>query len=119
MYANREAVVYAIGYPDNISAGLGLHDGRGTELQRVLREHAGLQTEHGYLNFDEAYARYSETFGLGSGRAYYHWVCFRYAADGVLYIGNSAPGYCGIWDTLTREQYDRLGSWSCLWVTGS
>lgn len=116
VYANRESVVYHIGYPYNISSSVGLHDGSGAQLQRVLSEHAGLTTEQGWLSFDEAYARYSQTLGLGSGGAYYHWVAFRGTSGSNLWISNSAPGYRGVWDVLSRYDWDRLGPWSCLWV---
>lgn len=117
IYANREQVVYAIGYPSNISPALGLHDGSGVELQRVLHEQAALHMQQGWLSFDQAYNIYSHVVGLGSGAAYYHWVAFRGAGNGRLYIANSAPGYRGIWNELTRADWDNLGSWSCLWST--
>jgi hypothetical protein len=118
IYANREAVGYHIGYPDEINSQYGLMntEGPGAALQRVLREHAGLETQQGWLSFDEAYDLYSHTFGLGSGQSYYHWVGFRGAANGRIYIANSAPGYCGIWNELTPDDWHRLGSWNCLWV---
>jgi hypothetical protein len=116
VYANREAVTYAIGYPNNISPALGLHDGSGTHLQRVLREHAGLETEQARFSFDEAHAFYSAGLGLGSGQEYYHWVAFRGVAGANLWISNSAPGYRGIYDQLSRYDYDRLGGWNHLRV---
>jgi hypothetical protein len=117
VYTNREQVVYAIGYPNNISSSVGLHDGSGAQLQRVLSEHAGLNTQQGWLNFDQAVSIYSNTLGLGSGGAYYHWVAFRGVSGSNLWISNSAPGYRGIWDELSRYDYDRLGPWSCIWVS--
>lgn len=116
VYANREAVVYHIGYPSDISSALGLHDGSGLQLQRVLQEHAGLETQQGWLSFDEAYAIYSQGIGLGSGQEYYHWVAFRGTTGANLWIANSAEGYRGIYDQLSRYDYDRLGPWSCLWI---
>lgn len=116
IYANREAVVYDIGYPSNISSSVGLHDGSGAQLQRVLAEHAGLPTEQNWLDFDTAYGVYSQTFGLGSGGAYYHWVAFRGVQGGNLWIANSAPGYKGIYDVLSRDDFLRLGPWSCIWI---
>lgn len=116
LYANRQAVVEAIGYPQNISEALGLHDGSGIELQRVLREQTGLETQQGWLSFDEAYAIYSDGLGLGSGGAYYHWVAFRGTSGSNLWISNSAPGYQGIYDQMSRYDYNRLGPWSCLWI---
>jgi hypothetical protein len=115
VYANREAVVHEIGYPHNISSMYGLHDGTGAQLQRVLAG-SDIQTDQGWLSFDEAYALYSEGLGLGSGTEYYHWVAFRGVAGSNLWISNSAPGYRGVYDQLSRYDYDRLGPWNCLWV---
>jgi hypothetical protein len=116
-YANREAVVYAIGYTHNINPTYGLMDGSGAQLQRVLMEQAGLSTEHAYLSFDEAYAIYSHTFGLASGGALYHWVAIKGAQDGLIQIANSAEGYKGVYSTLDRSQWNTWGPWSCLWIT--
>jgi hypothetical protein len=116
IYANREMVAQHIGYPDNINAQYGLMDGSGSELQRVLREHAGLTTEQGWLGFDEAYARYSQTPGLMSGANLYHWLGVRGVQGPNIWVSNSAPGYCGVYDTLSRQQWDQWGGWSCIWV---
>ena len=115
IYVNRENTVYAIGYPGNINGTYGLMDGSGSELQRVLHD-AGLSTDQGWLSFDEAYARYSETPGLMSGAAYYHWVGVRGVHGSNLWIANSAWGYKGIYDEISRDDWNRLGGWSCIWV---
>jgi hypothetical protein len=116
VYANRESVVYAIGYPGNINSQYGLMDGSGSELQRVFREQTGLKTEQSWLSFDEAIEHYYYAPGMMSGAAYYHWVGVRGVQGGNLWIANSAPGYKGIWDTLTREDFQRLGGFSCIWL---
>jgi len=116
VYANREAVVYDIGYTGNINPSYGLMDGSGSELQRVLRSSAGLKTEQSWLNFDEAYATYAQTAGLMSGASWYHWVGVRGVQGSNLWVANSAPGYKGIWDVLSRADYERLGGFSCIWV---
>lgn len=116
VYGNREAVVYAIGYPDNVNSRHGLSDGSGAELQRVLHEHAGLDTQQGWLSFDEAYDTYSRTFGLMSGGNWYHWVAVRGTSGSNLWIANSAPGYRGVWDVLSRADFDRLRPFSCIWI---
>jgi hypothetical protein len=118
IYENRQQVVYAIGYPTNISPALGLHDGSGAQLQRVLQEHAGLETQQGWLSFDEAYAVYSGTFGMMSGAKLYHWLGVRGVQGPNIWVSNSSPGYGGVWDTISRSQWAQWGGWSCLWVTG-
>ena len=82
----------------------------------MLHDHAGLDTEQGWIDFDQAMSIYSNTLGLGSGGAFYHWVAFRGVSGSNLWIANSAPGYKGIWDTLSRYDFDRLGPWSAIWV---
>lgn len=56
------------------------------------------------------------------GRAFYHWIGVRGydPASGVLLLHNSAPGYMGVGQTLTRSQFNSLGPWSfvrVLWPT--
>jgi hypothetical protein len=115
VFANRELVIQAIDYTSHISPAIGLHDSSGTQLRRVLREW-GLETYHGWLTYEEAYAIYSHTLGLMSGGAWYHWVACRAVTPGYLWIANSAPGYRGVHNTLGREDFQRLGPFSRLWV---
>jgi hypothetical protein len=116
IYANRQAVGAAIGFPANINATYGLMDGGGTQLRRVLREHAGLDTQQGWLSFVEAYDVYSRTFGLMAGSTWNHWVAVRGVQGTNLWIANSGPGYRGIFDVLSREDFQRLGPFSCISV---
>src|SRR5207344_2096415 len=113
-----EQVVYAIGYPDQINPTYGLTnaEGPGAALQRVLRQHAGIDTSQGWLSFDEAYSVYSTTFGLMGGAEWCHWVGVRGVSGSNLWLANSAPGYRGVWDVLSRYDYERLGGFNCLWV---
>lgn len=117
IYSNRESVVADIGYPDNINSTYGLMDGSGAQLQRVLEDIDEIGTEHAWLSFDDAYALYATTPGLMSGQGWYHWVAVRGVQGSNLWISNSAPGYMGIWDTLSAYDYSRLGGFSNLWVT--
>jgi hypothetical protein len=116
IYANREVCVAHIGYPHNINPTYGLMDGSGSQLRRVLQEQAGLNTEQGWLSFDQAYAIYSVTFGLASGGSWYHWVAIKGASGGLIQIANSAEGYRGVYSTLNRQQWSDLGPFSCIYV---
>jgi hypothetical protein len=117
VYSNREAVVYAIGYPDNINGNIGLADASGSELQRVLLEQTGRYSDHGYLSFDEVYALgEKQTPALMSGAQWYHWVAVRGVQGSTLWIANSAPGYKGVYDNLSREDFARLGGFSVVWL---
>lgn len=117
IYASREQCGYAIGIPDNVNSTYGLMDGSGTELQRAIRDQTGLDSSQGWLDYDTAYAIYAQTFGCMSGGGWYHWVGVRGVdGQGNLWIANSAPGYDGVWDTLSRADFNRLGPFSCVWV---
>lgn len=117
VYANREAVTYAIGYPNNINPQYGLMDGSGAQLQRVLLEQTGRQSEQAFgLDFDAVYAIAAHTPGLMSGAAWYHWVALRGVQGDTIWIANSAPGYRSVWDNLSRADFSRLGGFSVVWL---
>ena len=119
VYGNRELVTYAIGYPSNINPQYGLMDGSGAQLQRVLKEQTGFDSAQGYLSFDEVYELGAAgTPALMSGAAYYHWVAVRGVQGETLWIANSAPGYKSVWDNLSRDDWNRLGGWSVVYLTG-
>jgi len=105
-----------IGYPNNINPTYGLMDGSGAQLQRVLYEY-NQNSEQAWLSYDSAWSIYSQTPGVMSGGAWYHWVGVRGTSDGNLWVANSAPGYDGVWDILTRAQFNALGPFSCVWTT--
>lgn len=108
-------MVDAIGTPQNINSTYGLMDGSGTQLMRVLSEY-GLYSEQGWLTFDQVYSVAGAYTGMMSGGAWYHWVAIRGLNGSALSIANSAPGYMGVWDTLTRSDFQRLGPFSVVWI---
>jgi len=113
--ADEWSAVAEIGQPNNINPTYGLMDGSGAQLQRVLRDY-GVPSNQGWLNFDTAYAIYSGTAGCMSGGNWYHWVGVRGVIDDKLWIANSALGYKNVGDTLTREQFNALGPFSCVYL---
>jgi hypothetical protein len=117
IYGSRETTVYEIGYPDHINPTYGLMDGSGAQLRRVLRDIYGQGSEQGWLSFDATYAVAQQGAGMMSGSAWYHWVGIRGVQGSNLAVANSAPGYKGIYDTLSREDFDRLGGFSVVWLT--
>jgi hypothetical protein len=117
VYTNRQIVIDAIGYPNNINSYVGLTDGSGAQLQRVLRDQTGRESLQAYLGFDQVYELASEaTPTLMSGAAWYHWVSVRGVQGAALWIANSAPGYAGIYDILSRSDFERLGGFSVVWL---
>ena len=104
-----------IGYPQNINPTYGLMDGSGAQLQRVLADY-GQASDQGYLDFDTTYALAAQGPGMMSGAAWYHWVGIRGTSGEDLWIANSAPGYMGVWDFLSRADFERLGGFSVVWL---
>jgi hypothetical protein len=90
-------------------------DGSGAQLQRVLGDY-GLPSQQGWLGFDEVYARAQQAPGMMSGQNWYHWVGIRGVQGSNIWIANSAPGYKGVWDTLSRDDFNRLGGFSVVWL---
>jgi len=113
--SNRTDVVYEIGYTNNINPTYGLMDGSGSQLRRVLSDY-GQSSKQGWLDFDSVYAIAELTTGLMSGAAWYHWVALRGIQGSNIWIANSAPGYKGIWDVLSRSDFERLGGFSVVWL---
>lgn len=113
--SNREQTVQEIGYTGNINSTYGLMDGSGSQLQRVLRDY-GQNSQQGWLSYDQAWSIYSQVPGCMSGGAWYHWVGVRGTSNGNLWIANSAPGYMGVYDILSRADFGRLGPFSCIWL---
>lgn len=113
---DRERTVNEIGYPQNINPTYGLMDGSGTQLMRVLDSYE-MDSSQSWLSYDSAWSIYAQSPGMMSGGAWYHWVGVRGTSDGNLWIANSAPGYMGVYDILSRADFNRLGPFSCIWLT--
>lgn len=116
IYVSRFETTYEIGYPNNISPAVGLHDASGIALRDVLARY-GIPTEQAWLDFDSVYGLAQQTTGMMSGAQWYHWVALRGVQGDALWIANSAPNYKGIYDILTRADFNRLGGFSVVWLT--
>lgn len=115
--STREQTVYEIGYPEEINPQYGLTNinGPGAALQKVLREY-GQDTEQAWLDFDTVYTLAQHSTGMMSGGAWYHWVALRGVSGSNIWIANSAPGYKGVYDTLSRYDFERLGAFNVVWL---
>lgn len=114
--STRDQVVQAIGYPHNINETYGLMDAAGSALRAVYGSY-GQATEQAWLDFDSVYDLAQRRTGQLSGAAWYHWVALRGVSGPDLWIANSAPGYQGVWDVLSRADFNRLGGFSVVWLT--
>lgn len=114
--ATEWSMVDEIGTPQNINSTYGLMDGSGSQLRRVAQNY-GLNSAQGWLTFDQVYSIADNYIAMMSGGNWYHWVGVRGRSDSNLWIANSAPGYKGVWDILTRESFNSLGPFSVVWIT--
>ena len=115
IYASRESTTYEIGYPSNINSTYGLMDSSGSALRAVLESY-GQETSQSWLDFDTTYELVQGTPGMMSGAAWYHWVGIRGVDAGCIWVANSAPGYKGIYDHVSRDDFNRLGGFSVVWL---
>lgn len=113
----RPRAVAEIGYPDEINAEYGLTNasGPGQALRDVLESY-DQPTEQGWLSFDEVYDLAQEATGMMSGSTWYHWVSLRGVQGSNIWIANSAPGYKGVFDVLSRYDFERLGPFNVVWL---
>jgi len=108
VYESRYETGLQVGVPENVNPAVGLMDATGSALQDVLSSYEQESTT-AQIGFDEVYAAAQDTTGMMSGAAWYHWVSLRGVSGDALWIANSAPGYKGIYDILTRADFERLG----------
>jgi len=107
--------VYEIGYTQNINPTWGLMDASGSALMAVLNDY-GQESGQGWLDFDQAYAIAASGPGMMSGAAWYHWVGIRGVHGSNIWVANSAEGYKGIYDEVSRSDFGRLGPFSVVYL---
>lgn len=113
---SREAAGEIIGYPSCVNETYGL-----MSAQCLIDAYAtfGLAARQAWVTFDQAYAIAQQTTGQLNGIGWYHFVAIR-GVDaselGTLWIANSAPGYRGVGDVLTREQFNALGPFQAIYL---
>ena len=123
-YAVTEQDVIAGLGPERISPALGLLDASGAGLVSYLAEQ-GIGAEN---NPDASWQELQDAAGFQpmvlGGRAFCHWVAVRMGSVaisrpdlGALALMNPSPGYQGVDQQLTEDDYWRLGSWSAVWFT--
>lgn len=112
--SNREKVVGGLGYPNCINADVGLADTQcAVDYMRawdvpVLRE---------WFDFDHAYDVASHATGLLNSTTWQHFVAIRGTSGPDIWVANSARGYRGIYDLISRAQWDLwAGSWQVVYL---
>jgi hypothetical protein len=113
--ASEISAIQEIGYPTHINATYGLMSSSGRELQRVLAENSYPSLQK-WVTFDELFAIAEQTTAAIGGGNWYHWVAVRGVMDNNIWIANSALGYRGMYELLTRDDFNKLGPFSCVYL---
>lgn len=107
----------AVLVPDYVTPELGLLQGDGSGLAAVLADQSGCTTGHAWVSWDWLQA-HAGTMPIGIGSpSLYHWLAVRDVnPDGTLALANPAPGYRGLYDTMTEAQFDQWAPWAGVWI---
>ena len=123
-YAETEAQVVAGLGPARISPAYGLLDASGQGLVEYLSE-LGIGADYDdSVDWSEMLGSAGHQPMLMGGRAWCHWTGVRLSSQlfpeynlEALWLANPAPGWMGVYQTITPEQYAALGTFSAVWFT--
>lgn len=105
----REQATSIIGYPNCVNETYGLMS---ADCMINAFAHYGLHAIQKWVTFDEAYSICRNRTGVINPVGMYHFMAIR-GVDGVdigdIWIANSAPGYKGIYDSISRNSFNQLG----------
>jgi len=102
----REEAASVIGYPNCVNETYGL-----MSAQCMINAFAEYQlpSQQKWVSFDEAYSICREHTGVINPIGMYHFMAIRGITGDSIWVANSAQGYMGVYDTLTRNQFNSLG----------
>jgi len=120
----EEQVIAGLG-PSRISPTYGLLDASGAGLVEYLAE-VGISAENnGNATWDNLVAAAGYQPMAAGGRGWYHWtavrmggICAGIGDVGAIALMNPADGYMNVSQVLYRADFDRLGPFSAVWLTG-
>jgi len=78
--------------------------------------HYGLNPVQEWVNFDQAYSIMEKYTGTINPKGMYHFMACRGVSGDLLWVANSAPGYMGVGDYLSRSQFNSLGPVSLIYL---
>jgi len=114
IYEARTAVGTQMGYPSCVNPTYG-----SMSAQCVIDTLGayGLIARQVYVTFDQAYAIARIHTGTINPQGMYHYMALRGVSGPNIWVANSAsPGYMGVYDTLSRDQFNALGPVSVIYV---
>jgi hypothetical protein len=112
----REEAASVIGYPACVNETYGL-----MSAQCLIDAFAtfGLEARQEWVTFDQAYAVMSAHTGVINPMGMYHFMAIRGVFEGALWVANSARGYMGVYDQMSRDQFNALGPVSVIYLPES
>jgi len=114
IYDARYAVGEQMGYPSCVNETYGC-----MSPQCIVDElgRYGLIAKQVWCNFDQAYAIAKTNTSCINPTGMYHFMGIRGTSGSDIWVANSAnPGYMGVYDTLSRSQFNNLGPVSLIYV---
>jgi hypothetical protein len=106
---------------DAVTTQWGLMDSRGSALVQVIEQHgltAGVipNNQEGGATWEDVLARAGHTPVVMGGRGWNHWTFVRGVENGNLLLGNPAPRWMGVGQTMDRQEFNNLGAWTMVWI---
>lgn len=105
-YDARYEVGSIMGHPNCVNQTYGCMS---TQCVKDVLSNYGLNNKNAYVTFDQAYAIAGETTGTINPNGMYHFMAIRGRSGSDIWVANSARGYKGVYDTLSRTQFNNLG----------
>lgn len=102
-----------IGYPDCVNPTYGLMS---AQCMIDAFSKMGWDSKQAWVTFEQAYSIMEKTTGTISLNGMYHVMAIRGALDGYLWVANSAPGYMGVWDVVSKETFNNYGPCSITYL---
>jgi hypothetical protein len=105
---SREEAGAIIGYPNCVNETYGLMS---AQCMIDAFSSVGLRSKQAWVTFDQAYAIMQQTTGVINPVGMYHFMGMRgtdHSDIGTLWVANSALGYRGIYEEMTRSQFNAL-----------
>lgn len=117
----EDQVVAGLG-PTRISPEYGLLDASGAGIVDWLAEIGVVADNDPSASWDEMIDAAGFQPMIMGGRAWYHWTGVRMgpapaptSLPNMLALANPSPGYRGVYQTMTPEQFAALGDFSAVW----
>ena len=117
-HLEREQAANIIGYPNCVNETYGLMS---ADCLITAFNYYGLSVKQAWVTFDQAYAIMAKTTGVINPLGMYHFMAMRgvdHTDVGQLWVANSAEGYRGIYDTMSRSQFNALGPVQVIYLDG-